>query len=280
MENDLENKIEEPSIYDFTRKSVVGAVYRVGASFAMDAVYLSLVAAGTYYTSEHTNSLESMTRGFSDFVRNLDSAKLARVTAAVVAINFIDYKFDITDRLDGLSKKAQKLLSRSLGIEKRRIKKQEEILRRKHQGLYQELKSYTERFGIIPEDIKTREQFQEKCNWLFPAKIIYLKTKHEHDYQSNKPHEDEDNVVCEFKEGFANNYEELTSFINKQNLTDEGFLGDETFLDYFYEWDPDKRERMEDKFSFKIYRKNNQGKLWINQENYRKEQEIYLIEKI
>lgn len=103
----LENKTEKPSLYDFTRKSVVGAVYRVGASFAMDAVYLSLVAAGTYYLSEEVGSLESMTRGFSDFVNSLDPGKLMRVAGFVVGINFIDYKLDVTNRLDKISKRLQ-----------------------------------------------------------------------------------------------------------------------------------------------------------------------------
>lgn len=105
--NDLEQEVGKPSLYDFTRKSVVGALYRVGASFTMDAVYLSLVAAGTYYASENMDSLESIARGFSDFVHSLDPGKLLRVAGFVVGINFIDYKFDVTNRLDRTSKKLQ-----------------------------------------------------------------------------------------------------------------------------------------------------------------------------
>jgi len=108
MENEnLENKIENPSLYDFTRKSVVGAIYRVGASFTMDAIYLSLVAAGAYYASENVDSLESMARGFSDFVESLDPGKLMRVAGFVVGINFVDYRLDVTNRLDRAAKKLQ-----------------------------------------------------------------------------------------------------------------------------------------------------------------------------
>jgi len=109
VNENLENKVEmdKPSLYDFTRKSVVGAMYRVGASFTMDAVYLSLVAAGTYYASENVDSLESMGRGFSDFVHSLDPEKLMRVAGFVVGINFIDYKFDVTNKLDRVSKRLQ-----------------------------------------------------------------------------------------------------------------------------------------------------------------------------
>ena len=118
----LENKTEmdKPSLYDFTRKSIVGAGYRVGASFTMDAVYLSAVAAGTYYASENMDSLDSIAKGFSDFVGSLDPGKLMRVAGFVVGINFLDYKLDITNKLNNLTKKAEKGLSRILGIEKRK----------------------------------------------------------------------------------------------------------------------------------------------------------------
>ena len=100
------------SLKDFTRKSIVGAVYRVGASFTMDAIYLSLASAGAYYFNEHQTELQSLYHGFSDFVQSLDMAKLARVAGFVVAINFADYKWDITNRLDTAAKKA-------LGLEKK-----------------------------------------------------------------------------------------------------------------------------------------------------------------
>lgn len=109
----LEKKVKEsetektsrPSFGDYTRKSVVGAVYRVGASFAMDAVYLSLASAGTYYFTKHQNEIQSIYHGFSDFFKSLDIAKLGRVAGFVVAINFIDYKWDITNRLNNATKK-------------------------------------------------------------------------------------------------------------------------------------------------------------------------------
>ncbi len=123
MENEnLENKIKKPSLCDFTRKSVVGAVYRVGASFTMDAVYLSLIAAGTYYASENMGSLESMTRGFSDFAHSLDIGKLMRVAGFVVGINFVDYKFNVTNRLDKMSKKLQDCIMGKVKRKKEKIK--------------------------------------------------------------------------------------------------------------------------------------------------------------
>src|SRR3989344_1899766 len=170
----LENKVEmnKPSLYDFTRKSVVGAGYRVGTSFVMDAVYLSAVAAGTYYASENMDSLDSIAKGFSDFVSSLDPGKLMRVAGFVVGINFLDYKFDITNRLDNLTKKTEKGLSRILGIEKRRIRKEKEELERKewwlrkeHQNLYEELKSEEYKMTTLSENIKTALEFQERCNW-------------------------------------------------------------------------------------------------------------------
>ena len=105
MENKTE--IDKPSLYDFTRKSVVGAGYRVGTSFVMDAVYLSAVATGTYYASENMDSLDSIAKGFSDFASSLDAGKLMRVAGFVVGINFLDYKFDVTNKLDRASKRLQ-----------------------------------------------------------------------------------------------------------------------------------------------------------------------------
>ncbi len=95
----------KPSLGDFTRKSIVGAIYRVGASFTLDAIYLSLASAGAYYFNEHQAELQSLYRGFSDFVQSLDLAKLARVASFVVAINFADYKWNITNRLDNTTRK-------------------------------------------------------------------------------------------------------------------------------------------------------------------------------
>ena len=111
MEN-LENRIKEAgsknsSLYDFTRKSMVGAAYRVGASFTMDAIYLTAAGAIGYYLSEKAGVNESIARSAYDFVQNLDPAKLGRVATFVVGINFIDYKFDITNRLDKVTKKIQ-----------------------------------------------------------------------------------------------------------------------------------------------------------------------------
>jgi len=121
MKNEnLENKMEKPSLYDFTRKSVVGAMYRVGASFTMDAIYLSLIAAGTYYVSENMGSLESITKGFSDFAHSLDFGKLMRVAGFVVGINFIDYKFNVTNRLDRMSKKLQDCIISKVKRKKRK----------------------------------------------------------------------------------------------------------------------------------------------------------------
>ena len=46
MEQKSQNSNEKREhLSDFTRKSLVGAVHRVGASFTMDAIYLT--AAGT-----------------------------------------------------------------------------------------------------------------------------------------------------------------------------------------------------------------------------------------
>jgi len=101
----LENEIERPTLGDHTRKSIVGAMYRVGTSFAMDAVYLSLMAAGAHYASESAGAIESAISGLSDFVQSLDPGKLARITGAVVGINFVDYKYNVTNKLDGLAKR-------------------------------------------------------------------------------------------------------------------------------------------------------------------------------
>ncbi|MDP1694740.1 MAG: hypothetical protein Q8L34_04335 [Candidatus Woesearchaeota archaeon] len=88
------------SLGDFTRKSVVGAGYRVGASFTLDAIYLTAAGAIGYYMAKKAGLEESIAQSASDFVKNLDPAKLARVTVAVVLINFADYALDITNRLD------------------------------------------------------------------------------------------------------------------------------------------------------------------------------------
>jgi hypothetical protein len=97
---------------EFTRKSVAGAVYRVGASFTMDALYISLVATGSYYLNEHQTEIQISYHGFSDFFKSLDVGKLARVTGFVIVINFADYKWDITNRLDKVTK-------RIIGLEKK-----------------------------------------------------------------------------------------------------------------------------------------------------------------
>jgi len=86
------------SLCEFARKSVVGAVYRVGASFTLDAIYLSALAASTYSLTEGMDSLESVTKGLSNFMTKLDASKLARVAAFVVGINFVDYKWDVTNK--------------------------------------------------------------------------------------------------------------------------------------------------------------------------------------
>ncbi len=113
---DLENKVEKNSLGDFTRKSVVGAGYRVGASFTLDAIYLTTVGAVSYYVAKKTGLEESFMHSASDFVKNLDPAKLARVAAAVVLINFADYKWNITNRLDDgvkwLGRKAKSIIHR------------------------------------------------------------------------------------------------------------------------------------------------------------------------
>ncbi len=81
-----ENYTPKTSLTDFTRKSVVGALYRVGASFTIDALAIGLA----------TGDLQG-------FVEDLDPAKLGRISAYVVGINFVDYKFNVTNRLDNLA---------------------------------------------------------------------------------------------------------------------------------------------------------------------------------
>ncbi|GEM_PF-6337189 len=97
MTTTIDDKIQptkqEPnqqSLLAFTRKSVVGAGYRVSSSFAMDAVYLGLIAGN-----------------MAGFFEKLEPDKLARVAGFVVAINFVDYKWDVTNRLDKGAKKIQ-----------------------------------------------------------------------------------------------------------------------------------------------------------------------------
>lgn len=112
---EYENKTrKKEKLYEHTRKSILGAVYRVGTSFTADAIYLSLAAAGAYYASENLDSLESMVKGFSDFVHGLDPGKLMRVAGFVVGINFLDYKFDVTNKLNKNVKKFEKYVSNKL----------------------------------------------------------------------------------------------------------------------------------------------------------------------
>lgn len=106
----------QQSLVDFTRKSVVGAGYRVGASFTLDAIYLTAAGAIGYYLAKKAGLEESVVQSASDFIKNLDPAKLVRVAAAVVLINFADYKWDITNRLDTgakwMSRKIKSLFTR------------------------------------------------------------------------------------------------------------------------------------------------------------------------
>jgi len=81
----------EISLGDFFRKSSVGALYRVGASFTLDALAIGMA----------TGDIQS-------FCEDLDPAKLLRVTAFVVGINFVDYKFNVTNRLDNFTKRLSK----------------------------------------------------------------------------------------------------------------------------------------------------------------------------
>jgi len=78
---------QKPSLTDFTRKSVVGALYRVGTSFTIDALAIGMA----------TGDLQS-------FAEDLDPMKLLRVATYVVGINFVDYRFDVTNRLDRSAK--------------------------------------------------------------------------------------------------------------------------------------------------------------------------------
>lgn len=110
-ENPLKDKL---SFGDYTRKSVVGAIYRVGASFLIDAVYLTTLTAIVYYLSEKSNVSGSVITATSDFIHNFDPRKFARVALAVVGINFIDYKLDVTNRLDSTAKKIQTGILRKL----------------------------------------------------------------------------------------------------------------------------------------------------------------------
>ncbi|MDP3027594.1 MAG: hypothetical protein Q8N63_07860 [Nanoarchaeota archaeon] len=115
LEKTLENNkvtIEKPHIGDFTRKSVVGAIYRVGASFAIDAVYLTAVAAIGYYLTDKYDALGSTITASSDFIHNFDPGKFARVVAAVIGINFVDYRFDVTNRLDTGTRKIINLIKK------------------------------------------------------------------------------------------------------------------------------------------------------------------------
>jgi len=45
-----------------------------------------------------------VTGDFQSFFEDLNPAKLLRVAAFVVGINFVDYKFDVTNRLDKFTK--------------------------------------------------------------------------------------------------------------------------------------------------------------------------------
>jgi len=109
MKNEnLENQVEteKPSFYDFARKSIVGAVYRVGVSFALDGIFLTVANAVENVNNGH-GYLESVAMATGDYLTNFDPEKFARISAWVVGINFGDYKFDITNRLDRTSKKLQ-----------------------------------------------------------------------------------------------------------------------------------------------------------------------------
>ena len=79
------------SLNDFLRKSSVGALYRVGASFTLDALAIGMA-----------------TGDFQSFFEDLDPTKLLRVAAYVVGINFVDYKFDVTNKLDRFTKSIYK----------------------------------------------------------------------------------------------------------------------------------------------------------------------------
>lgn len=102
----LENKMGKPSFYDFTRKSVVGAIYRVGSSFAIDGLFLTGINAVENINNGY-GIFESVVMAAGDYMSNFDPEKFARVSAWVVGINFGDYKFDITNKLDKVSKNVQ-----------------------------------------------------------------------------------------------------------------------------------------------------------------------------
>lgn len=71
------------SFFGFLRKSFLGSLYRVGSSFTLDALTLGLASGD-----------------LQGFFEDLDPLKLLRVAAYVVGINFLDYKFDLTDKFD------------------------------------------------------------------------------------------------------------------------------------------------------------------------------------
>jgi hypothetical protein len=82
-------QVRKPSMVDFTRKSVVGALFRVGSSFAIDATTYLAVTGGNW----------------ENFAQRFQWDKFLTVSAAVVAINFLDYKLDITNKLDKFAKR-------------------------------------------------------------------------------------------------------------------------------------------------------------------------------
>lgn len=84
------SRLRSPSLYDFTRKSMMGAIFRVGSSFAIDGAAYVAVTGG------------DLNRFFDRF----EFDKFLSVTAAVIAINFVDYRFDITNKLDRFAKSA------------------------------------------------------------------------------------------------------------------------------------------------------------------------------
>ncbi len=85
-EFEKETKPQE-KLYGFARKSILGALYRVGASFTLDAI-----------------ALTAQTGDMQEFFGNLDTEKLLRVAGFVVLINFADYKWDITNKLNKTGK--------------------------------------------------------------------------------------------------------------------------------------------------------------------------------
>ena len=85
------NQTNKFSLGDFLRKSSVGALYRVGASFTLDSLAIGIA-----------------TGDFQNFSEDLDPTKLLRIAAYVVGINFVDYKFDVTNKLDKFTKSMYK----------------------------------------------------------------------------------------------------------------------------------------------------------------------------